>query len=198
MPFPAVLCVILLAPVRLGTGVSRVQIATAQEKTRQPTGPSAAPPQSSKIDPAKEADIRRLLDIAGTGALATQMMDSMTQSIRPLMIQALPPGDYRDKLIGFFFEKFRVKADVQQLIALAVPSYDKYFSHEEIKDLIQFYQTPLGQKALTTLPKLMGELQSQGKAWGEQLGGECMREVLAEHPELAQALQAAAQASAPH
>jgi uncharacterized protein len=149
----------------------------------------------AKIDPAKEADIRKLLELAGTKALVSQTMDSMSKSIKPLLTNSLPPGDYREKLVDLFFAKFTAKAEVQHLLDLAVPVYDKNFSHQEIRSLIEFYQTPLGQKAIATLPKVTAEMQELGRKWGEDLGKQCMVEVLSEHPELADALNVAAQSS---
>jgi hypothetical protein len=35
--------------------------------------------------------------------------------------------------------------------------YDKYFSENELKDLISFYKSPTGMKAIKTLPQLAGE-----------------------------------------
>jgi len=148
----------------------------------------------TKIDPAKEADIRRLLDLVGTKGLVVQTMDSMSRSIKPLLTNSLPPGEYREKLVDLFFGKFSSKADVQHLLDLAVPIYDKNFSHQEIRSLIEFYQTPLGQKAIATVPKVSAEMQEQGRKWGEDLGRQCMMEVLSEHPELADALNAASNA----
>jgi len=144
-----------------------------------------------KIDPAKEADIHKLLELVGTKAIVSQTMDSMSKSIKPLLTNSLPPGDYREKLVDLFFAEFTAKADVNRLLDLAVPVYDRSFSHQEIRGLIEFYQTPLGQKAIATLPKLTAELQEQGRKWGEQVGRDCMVEVLGEHPELAEALTAA-------
>jgi hypothetical protein len=146
---------------------------------------------AAKIDPAKEADIRRLLDLVGTKALIVQTMDSMSKSIKPLLTNSLPPGEYREKLVDLFFAKFSAKADVQHMLDLAVPVYDKNFSHQEIRSLIEFYQTPLGQKAIATLPKVSAEMQEQGRKWGEDVGRQCMVDVLSEHPELANALNAA-------
>src|SRR5262245_61606994 len=60
----------------------------------------------SKIDPAKEADIRKLLDLVGTKALVSQTIDSMSKSIKPLLTNSLPPGQYREKLVDLFFAKF--------------------------------------------------------------------------------------------
>jgi hypothetical protein len=150
-----------------------------------------------KIDAAKEADIRRLMDLAGTGLLVTQVMDGMEKDIKPLMMNALPPGEYREKLVDLFFAKFHAKAVPQQLLDLAVPEYDKYYTHEEIKGPIQFYGTPLGQKLVSVQPKMTGALQDAGRKWGEGLGRDSMLEVLAEHPELATALQAAKKATQP-
>ena len=70
-----------------------------------------------------------------------------------------------------------------------MPLYDKYFSAQEVKDLIRFYESPIGQKTITVLPELMAQLQAEGRKWGEDVGRQSMLEVLAEHPDLAKALQ---------
>ena len=154
--------------------------------------------QPLKIDPAKEADIRRLFELTGGKQLALQVMDNMGKSLKPLMTQALPPGEYREKLVDLFFVKFQSRLDMQQLLDLAIPIYDKYLSHEEVRGLIEFYQTPLGQKTLKVLPTMLTELQEAGRKWGENLGRDSMREVLAEHPDLAKALEGAAKTAQPH
>jgi hypothetical protein len=91
-----------------------------------------------KIDPVKEADIRQLLDVVGTTRLMSTTMDTMLTSIKPVLTNSLPPGEYRDKLVDLFFTKFKEKADLKEMINLAVPLYDKHFSDQEIKDLIKF------------------------------------------------------------
>ena len=158
---------------------------------KKPEASATTSAPQGKIDSAKEADIRRLLDLIGTKALAMQSIDAMSQSIRPLLKSSLPPGDYREKLVDLFFAKFTSKLDGQHILDLAVPIYDKNFSHEEIRNLITFYQTPLGQKVTTVLPNVAAELQEEGKKWGESLGRDSMMEVLKEHPELADALESA-------
>jgi len=130
--------------------------------------------------------------------MLNETLNSMVTSVRPTLVHSLPPGPYRDKLVDLFFEKFRTKINAQQFIDMGVAAYDKYFSDDDIKDLTQFYQTPIGKKSLTILPKLTVDLQTQGMQLGQQAGRESMTEVLAEHPELAKAMQDAAQlASSP-
>ena len=195
--------------------LSVLLVASSAQAKRSPQNPSAKPqtppaqgaPTSGsnsaaagqpKIDPAKEADIHRLLDLAGTKSAVTQIMQGMERNIRPIVTNSLPPGEYRAKLVDLFFEKFQAhtKTEIPQLLDSAVPLYDKYFSHEDIKGLIRFYETPLGQKALSVLPKLSIEMQGEGMKVGEKLGRQSMLEVLSEHPELQKALEAA-QKSAP-
>lgn len=151
-----------------------------------------AEPQTPKINPEKEADIRKLLQITGAGNLGKQIMDSMGTNLKPLLKNSLPPGAYRDQLIELFFQKFQSKADANVLVELAIPAYDRYLSDEEIKGLIQFYSTPLGQKAVSVMPKLADEARQRGEEWGQQMGRQTMQEVLAEHPDLAKQLEAAA------
>ena len=166
----------------------------AQSKPQSAPAPASAATRP-KIDPAKEADIRRLLDLNGASKIIKETMESMTSSIRPVLASSLPPGEYREKLIDLFFAKFHAKADIAQLIELVIPAYDRSFSHEEIKGLIKFYETPLGQKTVSAMPQLMNEAGEAGRKWGEKVGRDCMQEVLAEHPEMEAALEAAGKAA---
>lgn len=176
---------------------TRLSSAPTTQRPSDNQGGEASGLDRAKIDPGKEADIRRLLDVTGTKALVKQLMDSMAKNLKPMMTNSLPPGDYRNQLVDLFFEKFESKADPQQVLDMAVPGYDKYLSDDEIKGLIAFYQTPLGQKALEVMPKLSVELQTQGAKWGQELGRQSMLEVLSEHPDLAQAMSAASKTAHP-
>lgn len=150
--------------------------------------PDAAPP-GGQINPQKAADIQRLMEVADMKSMVSKMMTNMETNMKPAMIAMLPPGAYREQLADLFLEKFNSKLNLQQFLDMAAVSYDKYLSDEDIKGLIQFYQTPLGRKTLTVVPRLSAEMQVQGMQIGQQLGKESMQEVLAEHPELAKALQ---------
>jgi hypothetical protein len=166
------------------------------------TSPSSAKPADpvqasapSTIDSTKAADIRKLMSLVNTEELATGLLGAMTEQIRPMITNSLPPGEYREKLVDLFLEKFRSRADMKSLLDLLTPVYDKYLSDEEIKGLIVFYQTPLGKKTLEVMPKVMAESQDEGRKWGEQLGRQAMQDVLAEHPDLARQLDEAQKAT---
>lgn len=155
--------------------------------------PAPAPPQ--KIDPAEEADIQQLMELAGTKATITRMMDEMEQSMRPLLLRAFPPGAYREQLVQLFLDKLHSKIDAQHLLDLAAPIYAQHFTDAEIKQMIDLFKTPVVQKWISLQPEVHAQLGPAAHEWGRQMGVEAMREVLQEHPELAQQLNAAAHAA---
>jgi hypothetical protein len=154
-------------------------------------GPSSAADSQKKIDPAKETDIRQLLELMGVKSMTNQMVTSLSTTLRPLMINSLPPGDYRVKLVDLWMERFPTKLDAQQMVDAAVPLHDKYFTGDEIKALVAFYKTPVGQKAVSMAPKISADMQGQGMKLGQDAGRQAMSEVLAENPDLAEALKSA-------
>jgi len=185
-----VLC--LLAGLAHGVAQGNSPVVPAKLTVQQPDAPASSTATAQhRIDPAKEADIRRLLEVMGVKKVVDETIQSLMQSLRPVLSNSLPAGDYREKLIDLFNAKFQSKVDVAQLLELGVPAYDKYFSHEEIKGLLAFYATPVGQKSIAVMPQLMNEMREAGRKWGEQLGRASMSEVLEEHPEMKAALEEA-------
>ena len=47
--------------------------------------------------------------------------------------------------------------DINGIIRQIVPIYDKYYSPEELREIIAFYKTPAGQKMIEVTPKIMSE-----------------------------------------
>src|SRR3954464_4960904 len=172
------LCLALLLSVSYGNGQDN------QKKAPDDSTVVAGTATKPKITPEKEAKIRRLLSLSGVQETVTTMMDGMEKSMRPMLAASLPDGEYREKLIGVFLQRFREKATVARMVDIAVPAYDKYFSDEELDAVIAFYETPIGRKALSVTPKIVAEVQETGRAMGSELGKASMTEVLDEHPEL--------------
>jgi hypothetical protein len=119
----------------------------------------------------------------------------MEDSMRPLMLRALPPGEYRERLVQLFFEKVHTKMGAEHILDMAVPIYAQYFSDDEIKQLIELYKTPIAQKLVTLMPEMEARLVPAAQSWGREMGRQAMIEVLQEHPDLAEELKAAAQAA---
>jgi len=70
----------------------------------------------------------------------------------------------------------------EQLVSV----YDKHFTHEEIKGLLQFYGSPLGQKVAAEMPKISREIQSATRAAGDKAAKEALAELKRQNPEVGQ------------
>ena len=77
----------------------------------------------------------------------------------------IPPAFWSD-----LAEEIRSLVDSQELVGRLVPIYQAHFTAEEVRQLIAFYQTPVGQKFIAELPQLQREAAQVGQQWGTELG----------------------------
>ncbi len=118
---------------------------------------SAAPAVAASEDKeAKMADIRELVRLTGGGNMGKQFIEQMINSMK-----STSPNVPEQ-----FWNDLAAEINVQELEDLNVPIYDKYLSHEDIKGLIAFYQSPLGQRFIGALPQIMQEAYTVGEKWG--------------------------------
>ena len=85
---------------------------------------------------AKIADIHRLMKLTGSGDLGIQVINQLMVSLKKAMPQ-VPEG---------FWEEFSKEVKPDELIEQIVPVYDRNLSHDDVKELIKFYESPIGKK----------------------------------------------------
>ncbi len=146
--------------------------------------PGLALSASPQIDPGKEADIRRLLEATGASKLGATMGAQMAEQIKPLLMKALPPGERSQKIVDTFIQKLLLQANAEEFTKRVIPIYDKHLTDEDIKGLIQFYESPLGRRVVQVLPVISQESFTAGAQWGQQLSQEVLRQMQEEYPEL--------------
>lgn len=81
-----------------------------------------------------------------------------------------------------FWDRFLVQARERrgEFLDSLVPLYSRTFEVTELKALLHFYQSPLGQRLLDTQPGLMRESVQIGQRWGARLGAEIGQQLAAE------------------
>lgn len=139
-----------------------------------------------KTDTAKEADIRRLLEVSGGKKAGDQLIGIMMQQLKPLLEQAIPQDERGKKILATFLEKCEARFRAADLAEQVIPIYDKYLSAEDIKGLIQFYESPLGQRATQALPKITQEAATTGQQLGQKVVQDVLQEMQEQYPELKQ------------
>ena len=115
----------------------------------------------------KEQDINRLLNITNARDQAAQMFDL----ILPNLVSMAP------QVPGTFWTMFRSKLDIDRFVTLMVPLYDKYFTHNDIKELIRFYESQIGKKYLEVTPAFTRDSYIVGEQWGQQMGIDVVNEL---------------------
>ncbi|MEJ1222921.1 DUF2059 domain-containing protein [Sediminicola sp. 1XM1-17] len=74
-------------------------------------------------------------------------------------------------------EKEFSQTSINDLTKELVPVYLKYLTLEDLKGLIQFYQTPVGQKYAKSTPMIMQESMEVGQQWGMKIGEQFMNKM---------------------
>jgi hypothetical protein len=67
-----------------------------------------------------------------------------------------------------------------------VAIYDKHYTDDEIKTLLQFYGSPLGQKVAAETPKIAREIQAASRTTGARAAKEALQALKAQNPEIGQ------------
>src|SRR3974377_284237 len=97
--------------------------------------------------------------------LSTSLLDDMTsQILKPMSanLEASFQGKIDDATKTELFSELEriTKKYVAQGLEKAPAIYAKYFSASELRDIAAFYKTPSGSKALSLMPKVMGDFSS--------------------------------------
>lgn len=139
------------------------------------SGPALA--VAEELSSEKRADIVRLIEVTKVSALASQMASTSAAQIAQLLRQTRPdiPQKVLDTLPGIFVTLFDER--LPSLIEEIVPIYHRHFSASEIKGMLAFYSTPLGQKTIQVAPMLLSESVAVGQRWGRSLGPEIDRRI---------------------
>ena len=155
------------------------------QAARQASGsaPGSASGQSnSNIDPIKEADIRSLMELVGARDVVQDGANNAIEQAREKLLATVPNNDKGQAFVNAFATSYRRKFDADHVTDEFVGIYDKHFTSDEIKGLLQFYGSPLGQKVATEMPKIGRETQAVLRAAGGKAAREALAEAKQENP----------------
>jgi hypothetical protein len=187
----AVLALILIY---IGTFLVAIQGGSLAEVQAAPQVSAAA--QSGElavgaIDPAKEADIRALLELVGA---RDQVQDSMThaaEQYRERLLETVPNNQQGQAFVNVVINSYEKRFDVDAVTDQLISVYDKHYTDDEIKGLLQFYGSPLGQKVAAESPKIGREIQESIRLSSGKAAKAALQEAKQENPSVGQNAQLA-------
>ena len=124
---------------------------------------------AQKISEPFRKDIVKLLKITGSEslglkmgmAISNQFIDNLSRqnpNLSPTAIAAI-----KSEISRVFVE------NMPKLTSEMVQVYAEHFTQKDIEGLINFYETPLGKKAVHEMPQIMQESFALGRSWGQQI-----------------------------
>jgi len=115
--------------------------------------------QTKPVTTLKEKDIYQLLELTKVKESA-ELLVSHTFDFLKKQNPNIPQS---------FWDKLESKVDYEKYLLKLVPIYDKTFTHDEIKNMVEFFRTPAGKKYITTLPVVNTEIYEVGKVFGGEI-----------------------------
>jgi hypothetical protein len=164
-------------------GASQNSVSAASPSAAQDqTGPAAAKP----IDPLKDADLRSLMELIGARDQTQDAVANSSEQYREKLLATVPNNDKGQAFVAAFIESYQKKFDVDQMNEQLVAIYDKHYTDDEIKTLLQFYGSPLGQKVAAETPQIAREIQAASRTTGAKAAKDALQALKAQNPEIGQ------------
>jgi hypothetical protein len=153
----------------------------------QPQSSQAAPAKapSGKVDPAKEVAIRKLMEVTQAGKLGENINMYISNQVQMGLKQAqVMSADKIPQFMTTFNQKLAAAAPPSAVANSMVPVYDKLMSLEDIQGLNQFYESPLGQRALKALPQVVTETENMATQMQQKAALSVLQGMSNDYPEL--------------
>jgi len=181
--------VLALVLIYVGTFFLAIQGASqnpAQASTQAASAQDTGQGQAKPIDAAKNADIRSLLELVGARDLVQEGVENATEQFRQNLLETVPNNDKGQAFVNAFVTSYQKNLDVNQVTSQLAGIYDKHFTDDEIKGLLQFYGSPLGQKVASEMPKISREIQAASRSASNRAARETFQALKAQNPEIGQ------------
>lgn len=118
------------------------------------------PNTALQVDKQSEAAVSELLELTGAKKNMQAMIDAMV-------------ANYKREIPEFssdYLESLRTAFNYDSLLVQIIPVYTRHLTLTDIKGLIAFYKTPLGQKMIRETPGILKECMELGAKWGAGAG----------------------------
>lgn len=180
-----------LALLILYVGTFFMALCDAQQASQAPgpeesasSGQAAKPAAAVALDPAKETDIRSLMELAGSAELLNSAGDRASAQYMERIQVTMGNRERAQALATAFQENFKEHFSTEEMSEELVRLYDKHFTAEEIRGLLKFYGSPVGQKFAAETPKMTEEMQMAVFTRSQSAAKEAWQTLRARNPEL--------------
>lgn len=166
-------------------GAFLIAIQGVSQSPAQAQNVTASPQTAPSIDPAKEADIRSLLELVGTRDAVEDAALRGAEQFRENLLASVPDTERGRQFVNAFVGEYQKQFNPAEVTSQFVTVYNKHFTDDEIRGLLQFYGSPLGQRYASEMPKITAEIQAANRGVSTRLAKDVLQELRRQYPGMA-------------
>ena len=119
-----------------------------------------------QLDAATKEDVQQFLEVTGARRNLQALWDNMAQQTASMAAESYQrshpnasPLEIRKaaELAGESIQKTAKVLPIDELLDVMVPVYQRHLTHSDIRNIIEYYSSPTGQKVIKELPTMMAE-----------------------------------------
>lgn len=177
--------VLVLAAIYVGAFLIAIQGGSPDAVKAAGQNASAAQ-AGAQIDAGKDSDLRSLMELVGARDQIQDGIANSAEQYKEKLLATVPNNTKGQEFVTAWADNYQKKFDVDAMSEEVVKLYDKHFRADELKALLQFYGSPIGQKYAAEMPKLTRELQGQTRALATKAAKEALQAMKEQNPEVGQ------------
>jgi hypothetical protein len=136
----------------------------------------AQPPQ---VSPAQLAIAKQIVEIKGVKSMFAPLVHGVVKKTTDSVIQTNPMWAKEISDISAQIDR-EYQPRGQEIVDATARFYASHFTEPELKQILAFYQSPVGQKMLADEPRALDESMAYAGSWGDNLSIEVMSKLRAE------------------
>ncbi len=170
------------------------QLACGQ--TAAPSAPSPLPPaqeSQAPLDPALHANVLKLLELSNTRASIVQSQAKVLPEAKTKLMEA-SGNSVSQEFAEEWGKRMMADVNIDEYMAVVTRVYEKYFSNEDVEELIQIrkdandkkkpvFSERLSAKFAKVGGEFQGEVIGECSKLGSKQGAKIAQEIGKEHPE---------------
>ncbi len=140
-------------------------------------GPAAAQaPAAPQPSPASLLIAKQIVEIKGVQNIFAPLVRGVVDKTRDMFMQTnFMWAKDLNEVTAIEEKKFAPR--VSELVDATARIYATHFTEQELKQLLAFYQSPVGRKALVEEPKVVQESMASAGSWGDNLSQEVIADM---------------------
>lgn len=144
-------------------------VALAQPASAQAPAPSA--PAGAQPSPASLLLAKQIVEIKGVQNIFAPLVRGVVLKTKQMFMQTnfMWQKDLDEVAV---IEEKKYASRVNELVDATARMYAQHFTEPELRQLLAFYQSPIGKKSLAEEPKVLDEAMAYAGNWGDNLSQE--------------------------